>query len=135
MANSEREKAWKERVAQWRANGNFLNEVRARVFNRQEGSNQVPVQMSGWLERQLLPRMRNCLSKNNLFNGRHFEQEMLILCVRWYLRYKVSYRDLAGMMAERGLSVAHTTISSRVQHYAPEFDKRWSCFSIQAGTS
>jgi len=47
------------------------------------------------------------------------------LCVRWYLRYKLSYRDLVEMMAERGLSVAHSTILRWVRRYTPEFDKRW----------
>jgi hypothetical protein len=61
---------------------------------------------------------------SNLFKGRHFEQEVIILCVRWYLRYKLSYRDLVEMMAERGLSVAHTTILRWVQRYAPEFGWR-----------
>lgn len=79
--------------------------------------------------------MGNCPSKSNLFKGRHFEQEIIVLCVRWYLRYKLSYRDLVEMMAERGLSVAHTTILRWVQRYTPEFDKRWSRFSAQAGTS
>ena len=46
----------------------------------------------------------------DLFKGRHFESELIILCVRWYLRYKLSYRDVVEMMAERGLSLAHTTI-------------------------
>src|ERR1700730_17017189 len=45
-----------------------------------------------------------------LFKGRHFDREVIILCVRWYLRFKVSLRDLVEMMAERGLSMAHTTI-------------------------
>ncbi|MGF6870828.1 transposase-like protein [Paraburkholderia sp. MM5477-R1] len=45
-----------------------------------------------------------------LFNGRHFDREVIVLCVRWYLRYKLSLRDLVEMMAERGLSLAHTTI-------------------------
>jgi transposase-like protein len=79
--------------------------------------------------------MRNRSSKNRLFKGRHFEQEIIVLCVRWYLRYKLSYRDLVEMMAERGLSVAHTTILRWVRRYTPEFDKRWSRFSAQAGTS
>ncbi|RYG55412.1 MAG: IS6 family transposase [Alphaproteobacteria bacterium] len=79
--------------------------------------------------------MRNSPSKSDLFKGRHFEQEIIILCVRWYLRYKLSYRDLVEMMAERGLSVAHTTILRWVQRYAPEFDKRWSRFAASAGTS
>lgn len=53
--------------------------------------------------------MRSHPSKNDLFKGRHFEQEIIILCVRWYLRYKLSYRDLVEMIAERGLSISHTT--------------------------
>jgi len=78
---------------------------------------------------------RNRQSKSDLFKGRHFEQEIIVLCVRWYRRYKLSYRDLVEMMAERGLSVAHTTILRWVRRYTPEFDKRWSRFSVQAGTS
>ena len=49
---------------------------------------------------------------DELFKGRHFDREILVLCVRWYLRYKLSFRDLVEMMAERGLSLAHTTIMS-----------------------
>ena len=48
----------------------------------------------------------------------------ILLCVRWYLRYAVSYRDLEEMMRERGLVVDHTTIYRWVQRYAPEIDKR-----------
>jgi transposase-like protein len=43
-----------------------------------------------------------------LFNGRHFDREVIVLCVRWYVRYKLSLRDLVEMMAERDLSLAHT---------------------------
>ena len=75
--------------------------------------------------------MHNRPSKSNLFKGRHFEQEIIILCVRWYLRYKLSYRDLVEMMAERGLSIAHTTILRWVRHYTPDFDKRWSRFQLR----
>jgi len=77
--------------------------------------------------------MRNRPSKNDLFKGRHFEQEIIVLCVRWYLRYKLSYRDLVEMMAERGLSVAHRTIFCWVPRYKSKFDKRGSRFSAQAG--
>ena len=41
---------------------------------------------------------------------RHYESEIILLCVRWYLRYTLSYRDLEEMMNERGLAVDHTTI-------------------------
>ncbi|BCG04397.1 hypothetical protein PPGU19_089650 (plasmid) [Paraburkholderia sp. PGU19] len=61
-----------------------------------------------------------------LFSGRRFDREVIVLCVRWYLRYKLSLRDLAEMMAERGLSLAHTTILRWVKRYTPEFVKRWN---------
>jgi transposase-like protein len=70
-----------------------------------------------------------------LFDRRHFDREIIILCVRWYLRYKLSLRDLAEMMAERGLSLAHTTIMRWVQRYTPEFIKRWNRFSSPTGQS
>src|SRR6266404_1156052 len=64
-----------------------------------------------------------------LFEGRHFDREVIILCVRWYLRFKLSLRDLVEMMAERGLSMAHTTIMRWVQRYDPEFEKLWRRFA------
>ena len=79
--------------------------------------------------------MGNRKSMDELFEGRHFDREVIILCVRWYLRYKLSFRDLVEMMAERGLSLAHTTILRWVQRYAPEFVKRWNRFSRPAGQS
>ena len=45
-----------------------------------------------------------------LFKGRHFDREVIVLCVRWYLFYKLSSRDLVEMMSERGIALAHTTI-------------------------
>jgi|SRR5579884_25507 len=64
------------------------------------------------------------MSHPNPFKWRHFEAEIILLCVRWYLRYSLSYRDLEEMMLERGLHVDHTTIYRWVQRYAPELDKR-----------
>lgn len=60
----------------------------------------------------------------NFFQGRHFQDVIIILCVRWYLRYSLSYRDLEEMMAERGLVVDHVTIWRWVQHYAPILHRR-----------
>ena len=74
-------------------------------------------------------------SVDGLFEGRHFDREVIILCVRWYLRFKLSLRDLVEMMAERGLSIAHTTIMRWVQHYAPEFEKRWQRYARSVGRS
>ena len=50
------------------------------------------------------------LSIDDLFKGRHFDQDIIILCVRWYLRFKLNFWDLVEMMAERGISLAHTAI-------------------------
>jgi hypothetical protein len=52
----------------------------------------------------LMPKPRPAL-----FRGRHFEDEITVLCVRWYLRYCLTYRDLEELMAERGLNVDHST--------------------------
>ena len=75
------------------------------------------------------------LSLDEIFKGRHFDAEIIVLCVRWYLQYKLSYRDLVAMMAERGVSLAPSTILRWVQHYAPEFEKRWNRFARPVGGS
>ena len=72
---------------------------------------------------------------DELFKGRHFEREIIVLCVRWYLRFKLSFRDLVEMMAERRLFLAHTTIMRWVQSFAPEFERRWNRFARQSGDS
>jgi transposase, IS6 family len=64
------------------------------------------------------------MSNPSPFKWRHFEAEIMLLCVRWYLRYALSYRDLEELMLERGLHIDHTTIYRWVQHYAPELEKR-----------
>src|SRR5512133_3047229 len=64
------------------------------------------------------------MNQQHPFKWRHFQSDILLLCVRWYLRSSLSYRDLEEMMRERGLQVDHTTIYRWVQHYAPELEKR-----------
>ena len=58
------------------------------------------------------------------FKWRHFQAEIILLGVRWYLRYALSYRDLEELLLERGISVDHTTIYRWVQRYAPELERR-----------
>ena len=70
-----------------------------------------------------------------LFAGRHFDAEIVVLCVRWYLSFKLSYRDLVSMMSERGIRLANTTILRWVQHYTPEFEKRWQRYARPVGGS
>ncbi|MGA2082018.1 MAG: IS6 family transposase [Holophaga sp.] len=64
------------------------------------------------------------MSTSTPFKGRHFPSSVILLCVRWYLAYSLSYRDLQEIMAERGIEVDASTIYRWVQAYAPELDRR-----------
>ena len=70
-----------------------------------------------------------------LFKGRHFDGQIIILCVSWYTSFKLSLRDLVIMMADRGITLTHTTILRWAQRYLPEFEKRWSRFARAVGGS
>jgi len=59
-----------------------------------------------------------------LFKWKHFEFEIIMVCVRWYLKYPLSYRMLVEMMYERGLKLAHTTIMRWVHQYSPIIDEK-----------
>jgi transposase-like protein len=58
-----------------------------------------------------------------LFKWRHFEADIILCAVRWYLRYALSYRDVEELLRERGVSIDHTTVFRWVQRYAPELDQ------------
>ncbi|EOO62010.1 transposase [Bacillus cereus VD196] len=64
------------------------------------------------------------MKKENLFKWKHYQPDIILFTVRWYLRYNLSFRDLVEMMEERGLSLAHTTIMRWIHQYGPELDKR-----------
>ena len=79
--------------------------------------------------------MEEPTSARELFKGRHFDHEIIVLCVRWYLTFKLSSRDLVQMMAERGIVLAHTTILRWVQRYVPDFEKCWNHYARPVGDS
>jgi hypothetical protein len=54
--------------------------------------------------------MARFLSLVELLEGRHCDREIIVLCVEWYLRFKLDIRDLVEMMAKRNLSMAQATI-------------------------
>lgn len=64
------------------------------------------------------------MSTPALFKWRRFLPEIILLNVRWYCRYPLSYRNLEEMMVERGIKVDHSTINRWVLKYAPELEKR-----------
>jgi transposase-like protein len=61
-----------------------------------------------------------------MFKGRHFDRSVILLCVRWYLAYNLSLRDLEEMMAERGLSVDHSTIHRWIVRFSPLLLERFN---------
>jgi transposase-like protein len=64
------------------------------------------------------------MASQSLFKWRQFLPEIILLNVRWYCRYPLSYRNLEEMMAERGVEVDHSTINRWVLKFAPELDQR-----------
>lgn len=57
------------------------------------------------------------------FKGRHYQQDIILQCVRWYVAYSLSYRDLEELMQERGYDVDHSTVQRWVVYYAPRLEK------------
>ncbi|MGG0327232.1 IS6 family transposase [Bacillus mycoides] len=64
------------------------------------------------------------MKRENVFKWKHYQPDIILLTVRWYLRYNLSFRDLVEMMEERGLALAHTTIMRWVHQYGPELDNQ-----------
>ena len=58
------------------------------------------------------------------FKGAHFPQEVILVCVRWYVAYPLSYRNIEEMMAERGVVVDHSTLNRWVIRFAPLVSSR-----------
>jgi len=73
------------------------------------------------------------IGRDTIYRCRRFSAETIELCVRWYITYRLSYRDLAAMMAERDVIVFHTTIMRWVLRYTPEYERRWSRFFQTSG--
>jgi transposase-like protein len=70
--------------------------------------------------------MTQTKARDRIYRGGRFEREIIELCVRRYVTYRLGYRDLVAMMAERGLRASHTTILRWAIHHVPEFEKRWN---------
>jgi IS6 family transposase len=64
------------------------------------------------------------MQSQNLFKWKHYQAELILLTVRWYLSYSLSFRNVAEMMEERGLYLSHTTFMRWVHQYGPDLEKR-----------
>jgi transposase-like protein len=84
------------------------------------------------LWRSNVPR---AIQRDAINRRRRFKSEDIELCVRWYITYRLSYRDLVAMMAERGVIVTHTTVMRWVIHFVPEYIQRWERWVKPVGRS
>jgi putative transposase len=70
------------------------------------------------------------------FKWRHFPNDVILLVVRWYVAYSLSYRDIEEMMLERGIKVDHSTVNRWVMRYAPQLEAAFRKHAKkQVGTS
>ena len=79
--------------------------------------------------------MTKPIARDPIYRRRVFDAEIIELCVRWYITFRLSYRDLVAMMAEREVTVVHSTILRWFTRYVPEYERRWARFSRHVGTS
>nr|WP_313534017.1 IS6 family transposase [Brucella anthropi] len=61
-----------------------------------------------------------------MFKGRHFDKSVILLCVRWYLSYNLSLRNLKEIMAERGIDLDHSTVHRWTQYFSPKLLERFN---------
>jgi transposase-like protein len=57
------------------------------------------------------------------FKGAHFEKDIILTCVRWYVAYPLSYHQLEELKQERGVSMDHSTIQRWVVKYSPQLEE------------
>jgi IS6 family transposase len=81
--------------------------LRSRIGARQDGS----VSLSN--------RRHSASLSRSAFAGCRFPVEVIVVAVRWYLRYGLSYRDVEELLAERGVEVDHVTLYRWVQRFTP----------------
>lgn len=75
------------------------------------------------------------ISRDPIYRRRRSSAGTIEVCVRCYITYRLSYRDLAAMMAEREIAVSHTTVMRWVLRYVPEYERRWARFARRPGSS
>ena len=64
------------------------------------------------------------MAKAKSFKWYQYEPAIILWCVRWYLQTALTYRQLQSMLAERGLTIVHTTIMRWIHHFGPELNQK-----------
>ena len=60
------------------------------------------------------------------FKGRQFKKTIILMAIRWYLSYSLSYRNIEELMADRGVDVDHSTVNRWVINYSPKLVAKFS---------
>jgi transposase-like protein len=84
---------------------------------------------------RLEPAVTQPIERDAIYRRRRFPRDVIETCVRWYLTYRLSYRDLAALMAERDVHLTHTAIMRWVFRFVPEYEKRWNRRAKPVGSS
>jgi transposase-like protein len=84
---------------------------------------------------RLEPAVTQPIERDAIYRRRRFPRDVIETCVRWYLTYRLSYRDLVALMAERDVHLTHTTIMRWVFRFVPEYEKRWNRRAKPVGSS
>ena len=79
--------------------------------------------------------MTQAIERDAIYRRRRFPCDVIETCVRWYLTYRLSYRDLVSLMAERDVHLTHTTIMRWVFRFVPEYEERWNRRAKPVGSS
>ncbi len=79
--------------------------------------------------------MTQPIERDVIYRRRRFPREVIEGCVRWYLTYRLSYRDLVALMGEWGVHVSYTSIMRWVYRYVLEYERRWSRRAKPVGSS
>ena len=79
--------------------------------------------------------MTQRIERDAIYRRRRFPRDVIETCVRWYLTYRLSYRDLVALMAERDVHLTHATIMRWVFRFVPEYEKRWNRRAKPVGSS
>jgi putative transposase len=69
------------------------------------------------------------------FKGSHYERDVILWGIRWYVAYPISYRQLEEMMEERGVEVDHSTLNRWVVSYVPSLDQQFRAGKRPVGSS
>lgn len=71
----------------------------------------------------------------DFFKGAHYPKEIMLMAIRWYVAYPLSYRDVEELLKERGLPIDHATVNRWVIRYSPKLEAKFRHHQKPTGSS